>query len=813
MALAAGVVLQIIAMVVFAVVFYSHPQIWKRRGKRVRHGYVRSVCTLLERSLAGSSLQFIIEKSKKQLVLEGRMAITYDIKWKNDLKMYMNTFKSFILEGNVNDLQPIELVEGFCYSSLDETIADMYSQDYCVVFYDHTKQSGKVIEDTAVDNDDDDDGAAMQTNTEAIDVSWFNSFTFYQKTMYSQSGERIASPNIELFKEYYKRDYLDKIAESSTKDMQGGRTIDIRRIFDVMNEFDEKKKDAKYSEAKPFMFILPGVSRYMTSPGSPDDKENAILMILFNATQIEKTSCKMMLFVDKINDLPAWFESESNNSAVKKLFIPTPDSKFRETFFKLEMLGVMDPIGEEDLNSKIVKFSAYTENYSLRRLQQLKLFIEKEADNVDDNVPSYRNISNIDKTVLRFDLGQSSDPWRDRELMERILSMGGKIRKDIQGQDRAIAAVAKTLTTAATGVKSPKKNDRTPRAIFFFAGPTGVGKTELAKQMSENIFQRQDSMIRFDMSEFREEHSDARLFGAPPGYVGYEAGGELTRAVKQNPFSVILFDEIEKASPRIWDKFLQILGDGRLTDGKGETVSFTQSIIVFTSNLGITADPVTSDYARIQRDEAIKVNAKVVKDIEAELESCHDEAKRKELANNLLKIYYSKACLEGLTCDVRNDYLFVKCYQELGEKSADDAFNYFVSNCVKSRIQRYFENIGRREVLGRIGDENILIFNFMSSPIAIKLADINIEKFKKYLKTEHDSQLDLEITDAAKEFIRKEAQKTEVIDLGGRGIVGCVNKLISDPIGDFLSQPEYFARTGLNARMDAEGNKLVVSLR
>ena len=162
MALAAGVVLQIIAMVVFAVVFYSHPWIRKRRDKRVvRRGYARSY-TLLERCLAGRSLQFIIEKSKKQLVLEEHMAITYDIKWKNDLKMYMNTFKSFILEGNVNDLQPIELVDGFGYSPLDETIADMYSQDYCVVFYDHTKQSGKVIEDTAVDNDDDDDGAARQ---------------------------------------------------------------------------------------------------------------------------------------------------------------------------------------------------------------------------------------------------------------------------------------------------------------------------------------------------------------------------------------------------------------------------------------------------------------------------------------------------------------------------------------------------------------------------------------------------------------------------------------------------------------------------
>lgn len=741
------------------------------------------------------------------------MANTYDIKWKNDLKMYMNTFKSFILEGNVNDLQPVELNEGFGYVSLDEAIAEMYSKDYCVVFYDHTKQSGKPIEDSNALDDDDDDEEKTQNKPEEIDDSWFNSFSFYKKTIFSQTGERIPSPNIELFKEYYKKAYLDRLEESSTKDMQGGRIIDIRRIFDVMNDFDEKRKDEKYAEAKPFMFILSGVSRFMTSPGCPDDKENAILMILFNATQIENTSCKLMMFVDKINDLPTWFESESNNSAVKKLFIPTPDSKFRETFFKLEMRDIMDPISDEELSSKIVKFSSYTENYSLRRLRQLKLFIEKEADNVEDDVPSYRKIENIDKTVLRFDLGQSKDPWRDAELMSRIGSMGGNIAREIQGQDTAIRSVVKTLRTAATGVKSPKKNDRRPRAIFFFAGPTGVGKTELAKQISENIFQKQDSMIRFDMSEFREEHSDARLFGAPPGYVGYEAGGELTKAVKQNPFSVILFDEIEKAAPRIWDKFLQILGDGRLTDGKGETVSFTQSIIVFTSNLGITADPVTTDYARIQRDASIKEKNARKQLLESEINDIQDPDKRKALIKELYELYFDKARLEGLTCDIRDDFIFTKCYQDLGVNGADIAFNKFISECVTSRIEGYFENIGRREVLGRIGDDNILIFNFMSPDIAEKIATGTIKKFIKYLKNEHDSQLDLEVTEAAQQYIKSEVKKSEVINLGGRGIVSCAEKLISDPVGDFLSDPQNFSKTKLSAVMDIDKGKLFIELR
>ena len=123
--------------------------------------------------------------------------------------------------------------------------------------------------------------------------------------------------------------------------------------------------------------------------------------------------------------------------------------------------------------------------------------------------------------------------------------------------------------------------------MLFFAGPTGVGKTELAKTLTQLIFGDERAYIRFDMSEFAEEHTGARLLGAPPGYIGYDAGGELTNAVRDKPFSVVLFDEIEKAHPRILDKFLQILEDGRLTDGRGETAYFSEAILVFTSNLGI----------------------------------------------------------------------------------------------------------------------------------------------------------------------------------------------------------------------------------
>jgi len=150
------------------------------------------------------------------------------------------------------------------------------------------------------------------------------------------------------------------------------------------------------------------------------------------------------------------------------------------------------------------------------------------------------------------------------------------------GQEEAIAAVSNAVRRSRAGLHDPRQ----PLGSFIFLGPTGVGKTELAKALAEVLFDDEDSMIRLDMSEFMEKHSVSRLIGAPPGYVGYEEGGYLTEAVRRNPYSVILFDEIEKAHPDVFNVLLQLLDDGRLTDSQGRTVDFKNTIVIMTSNLG-----------------------------------------------------------------------------------------------------------------------------------------------------------------------------------------------------------------------------------
>jgi AAA domain (Cdc48 subfamily) len=187
--------------------------------------------------------------------------------------------------------------------------------------------------------------------------------------------------------------------------------------------------------------------------------------------------------------------------------------------------------------------------------------------------------------VRRYKLGVTDDPWLKIER-GKIRSAGDFLATRVVGQDHAVMHMLDIVKRAATGIGGNRRGGR-PRGVAFLAGPTGVGKTELAKSITELLFGDESAYIRFDMSEFSAEHADQRLIGAPPGYVGYDVGGELTNAIRERPFSVVLFDEIEKAHPRILDKFLQILDDGVLTSGRGDRVYFSEALIVFTSNLGI----------------------------------------------------------------------------------------------------------------------------------------------------------------------------------------------------------------------------------
>ena len=173
---------------------------------------------------------------------------------------------------------------------------------------------------------------------------------------------------------------------------------------------------------------------------------------------------------------------------------------------------------------------------------------------------------------------------------ERLLNLEKTLHERVIGQNDAVVAISKAIRRARVGLKSPNR----PIGSFIFCGPTGVGKTELAKALAEAVFGSEDNMIRVDMSEFMEKHSTAKLIGSPPGYVGYDDGGHLTELVRKKPYSVILFDEIEKAHPDVFNIMLQILDDGRLTDSKGRHINFKNTIIIMTSNVGASMITTTS---------------------------------------------------------------------------------------------------------------------------------------------------------------------------------------------------------------------------
>jgi ATP-dependent Clp protease ATP-binding subunit ClpB len=179
--------------------------------------------------------------------------------------------------------------------------------------------------------------------------------------------------------------------------------------------------------------------------------------------------------------------------------------------------------------------------------------------------------------------------------------MEERLHQRVVGQDEAVRAVSNAVRRARSGLQDPNR----PIGSFIFLGPTGVGKTELARALAEFLFDDEDAMVRLDMSEYQERHTVARMIGAPPGYVGYDEGGQLTEAVRRRPYAVVLLDEIEKAHAEVFNLLLQILDDGRLTDGKGRTVSFRNTVVIMTSNVGSQWIASASDPTEEQTRERV----------------------------------------------------------------------------------------------------------------------------------------------------------------------------------------------------------------
>lgn len=282
--------------------------------------------------------------------------------------------------------------------------------------------------------------------------------------------------------------------------------------------------------------------------------------------------------VDRPSDLPAWLVSGSDG--IRQIPVPTPtiDLRLRAAELLARLLPGTDPRAQPD-PEVVRRFAESSDGLTVRAMTEVGQLAR------DGGIPAAR----IEDTVRAYRVGLLDDPWKAPGLRERIRHGEPVLNTRVKGQPRAVRHASDVLIRTTMALSGSFQGTRAsgPRGVMFFAGPTGVGKTELAKAITALVFGNDQSYVRFDMSEFASEHSEARLIGAPPGFIGHGGGGELTNAVRQHPFSLVLFDEIEKAHPRILDKFLQILSDGRLTDGSGSTVHFSETIIVFTSNLGV----------------------------------------------------------------------------------------------------------------------------------------------------------------------------------------------------------------------------------
>ena len=472
--------------------------------------------------------------------------------------------------------------------------------------------------------------------------------------------------------------------------------------------------------------IMDMASRYIVSPDNMEMCEVSaytnILRAIRKAKSVQANNAYtkniVIMLVNKANDLPAWFYL--NNPDVKTIHIPTPDNQARmefvsgdnlEAFFSAEVWQEDRPQTEDD-QARLIKlqkrFVGMTEGFTYTDLIGMRTLSRNEG---------YR-LSQLPSVVEFYRYGIRENKW-NKVSRETVSGLESSLYSRVLGQELAIEKVMDVVKRSVI----QKSAGNRPRGVLFFAGPTGTGKTETAKVLAESIFGDESCCIRFDMSEYRQDHSDQKLLGAPPGYVGYEAGGQLTNAIRQNPFSILLFDEIEKAHPSILDKFLQVLDDGRLTDGQGNTVYFSESIIIFTSNKGIYEET----------DELSEI---------------------------------------GLPRKVNKQVIFAKTHSP--EQVQTD---------VVKAVKNYFKfTLGRPELLNRVGENNIVVYDFIREPRGI--LDKQIMSYTKMV--ENDSEVFVTVEESAISDLLQMIDDKSVLDNGGRGIREFVQSALYTPLQRFI---------------------------
>lgn len=500
--------------------------------------------------------------------------------------------------------------------------------------------------------------------------------------------------NVEVKGDAYDLDDGDQEEQPQTQGLFKSPSEIMNVVY--KNVIDKKKKVA---------FIL-NWSEYLFSVNGLSDDERQNITLLGKALKDRKVEylnsdfneSVVIMILGKSTGLPLSFYQA--NPEVEIITLQKPDRDERraivektEDQFDIRLTQNTHSL----LDPENAPFIDMLEDFTSREIIQLCRLSRKEPK------------MTYDKLFYLFKYGEKENPWEKLEY-SRVKQIKEILSKRVIGQEEAIAKIEKTIIKAYMGLSGIHKSSSrsAPKGVFFFVGPTGVGKTELSKALASFLFGDDQACIRFDMSEYAQENSDQKLIGAAPGYVGYEEGGQLTNAVKEHPFSVILFDEIEKAAkpnPRISDIFLQILEDGRLTDSKGETVYFSDSIIIFTSNLGANQVVASAD--------------------------------KEGVAKEFIQI-----------------------------------------------VKEYFDvELGRPELLGRIGYSNIVPFNFIQNEdFLYKICHSKLNPVKNAIREKYKLELEFEKDGPAIEYILKGVD----IAKGGRDVLNAINDRLLDPLAMFL---------------------------